>query len=142
MKRWFKFDKGDGFFKAEVPFQYEGPEYENMVIGCLYDAKLKNFGMATASKFALVPVGRLSLKLVNEYIQILYPEISLAKDNGYFYIYSDNDAVGLKLAALGSTSISVCHLNHGTIEKWREWVTSALNDSQRNELEREPVYPL
>jgi hypothetical protein len=142
MKRWFKFDKGDGVFKADVPFQYEGPEYENMVIGTLYSDDLKNLGTATASKFALVPVGRLSLKLVNEYIQIKYPEISLAKDNGFFYIYSDNDAVALKLAGLGCTSIGVCHLNHGTIKQWREWVESALNDSQRNELEREPVYPL
>lgn len=142
MQRWFRFDKGDGFFKAEVPFQYAGPKHENLVIGTLYDANKKKIGIDTASKFALVPMGRLSLKLVNEYIQMMYPEICLAKDNGFFYIYSDNNAVALKLATLGSTSIGVCHLNHTTIERWREFVTSALNDSQRNEWEREPVYPL
>ena len=142
MKRWYKFDKGDGFFQAETPFQYATPEYENMVLGWLHDADKKPICMTTASKFALVPVGRLSLKLVNEYIQIKYPEIELVKGNGYFYVYSDNDTVGLKLAGLYTTSIGVCHLKHASIEKWREMVDYVLMDSDRHESEREPVYPL
>lgn len=140
MKRWYTFNDGNkGYFEAKTPFQYTDGDN---VIGWLHDEEKNSLGMTTIPKHLLVPMGRFSLKLVNEYIQILYPEISLAKDNGYFYIYSDNDAVALKLAALGTTSISVCHLNQGTIEKWREWVQSALNDSQRNQWEREPVYPL
>lgn len=139
MRRWYTFNNGNkGFFEAKIPFQY----IEDQVIGWLHDENKQSLGMTTIPKHLLVPKGRLTLALVNEYIQILYPEITLAKDNGFFYIYSDNNATALKLAGLYSTSIPVCHLNHASIEKWREMVEYTLRDSERGNWERKPVYPL
>lgn len=62
----------------------------------------------------------ISLKRLNEKIDKIYPVVFLVKGEGYFYITSDDNEVGLKLAGFYQTSIYVCHLNHQSEEKWIE----------------------
>jgi len=82
----------------------------------------------------------ITLEKVNKYIQSIYPEIELVKGKGYFYVYSDNEEIGLKLSGLYTTSISVCNIRDLNLYLWLERVEYVLNDSYRYIGEREPVY--
>ena len=46
------------------------------------------------------------------------PRVTLVKGAGYFYIHSDDDEMGNKIAGLYTSSIPVCHLNHQTVQTW------------------------
>jgi len=59
-----------------------------------------------------------TLKQVNKAIQKQIGNVILQKGNGYFYVSSEDDRIGLKLASLYSTSIYVCHLNQQSVEDW------------------------
>jgi hypothetical protein len=137
MKRWHTIKNNVGYFKAKVPFEYS---YPSMVIGWLYDEKKNCLGMTAIAESRLIPVVNLTLAKVNKYIQQKYPEIELVKGKGYFYVYSKNDAIGLKLAGLFTTTIAVYSLNECTIERWLELVEYVLADSERIAYDRQPVY--
>lgn len=59
-----------------------------------------------------------NLKEVNREIHRIFPTVNLVRGNGYFYIASDDDEMGLKIAGLFTTSIPVCYLHEQTIEQW------------------------
>jgi hypothetical protein len=59
-----------------------------------------------------------TLAMVNKAIQAKYPTIMLVKGEGYFYIASNDDEMGLKIAGLYTSSIPVYSINQLSIEKW------------------------
>ena len=59
-----------------------------------------------------------TLNQVNKAIQRQLGNFTLQKGEGYFYLSSEDNELGLKLASLKSTSIYVCHLNHQSLEEW------------------------
>lgn len=61
---------------------------------------------------------RTTLKKVNEAIEKAFPNVFLVKGEGYFYIASDDEATGLKIAGLFQTSVYVCNLSAYTPEQW------------------------
>ena len=61
-----------------------------------------------------------TLKQVNNSIQKEIGNFTLVKGEGYFYIYSEDYELDLKLKSLYTTSIYVCHLNHQSIKDWLE----------------------
>lgn len=65
---------------------------------------------------------------VNKAIQQKFPDVILVKGHKYFYISSDNEEMGLKIAGLYTTSISVFSLGQQTIEKWVQDVEHLLSD--------------
>lgn len=82
---------------------------------------------------------RLTLAKVNKHIQAKYPLIQLVKGEGYFYVHSDDDAMGLKLAMLFTTSIPVYAINQLTIGGWMDSVEYVLRDGQQVEWNRNPI---
>lgn len=68
-----------------------------------------------------------SLAQVNREIQKRFPEIMLVKGRGYFYIASDDENMGLKLAELYTTSIMVNKLTQQTVEAWVKDVEYLVN---------------
>ena len=59
-----------------------------------------------------------TLKQVNKVIQKEVGNVILCKNEGYFFVSSDDDEIGLKLASLETTSIYVCYLNQQSVEEW------------------------
>lgn len=60
-----------------------------------------------------------TLAMVNKAIQAKYPTIMLVKGEGYFYIASDDDDMGLKIAGLYSSGIyGSFKINDLSIERW------------------------
>ena len=59
-----------------------------------------------------------TLKQLNKIIQEQIGDILLIKGKGYFYVTSEDEEIGLRLAGLDSTSIYVCHLNQQTVSQW------------------------
>tara|TARA_B100000768_G_C11021062_1_gene266114 strand:- start:12 stop:239 length:228 start_codon:yes stop_codon:yes gene_type:complete len=59
-----------------------------------------------------------TLKQVNKAIQKEVGNVILCKSEGYFFVTSNDDDIGLKLASLETTSIYVCHLNQQNLEDW------------------------
>lgn len=84
----------------------------------------------------------LTLKKINAELQKKYPGIELVRGQGYFYVYSEDDDLGLKLAGLYTTSIPVDKLNQMTMEKWIEAVEYVLKDMQRLPYARCPVFDI
>ena len=69
-----------------------------------------------------------TLKQVNRAIQKEIGNVELNKGKGYFYITSEDPEIGLKLSALFSTSIFVCHLNHQSVCEWVQDVKRITNN--------------
>tara|TARA_Y100000389_G_scaffold138948_1_gene136697 strand:- start:4022 stop:4249 length:228 start_codon:yes stop_codon:yes gene_type:complete len=59
-----------------------------------------------------------TLKQVNESIQKEVGNVILCKSEGCFFVTSDDNEVGLKLASLETTSIYICYLNQQSVEEW------------------------
>ena len=59
-----------------------------------------------------------TLKQVNEAIQREVGNVTLCRGAGYFYVTSDDRSLDLKLQAMYSTSIYVCHLSQQSLEAW------------------------
>ena len=70
---------------------------------------------------------RITIAQVNRAIGEKFPDVFLAKGEGYFYIASDNEEMGLRIAGLYTTSIPVYKLNEQTIEGWVRDVELLLN---------------
>ena len=83
----------------------------------------------------------LTLKKINKAVQKLYPEIQVVRTLDYFTVWSENEAISLKIAGLYQNSIHVYRVNQLTLEQWISHVKFVLDDNYRNELEREPVFP-
>lgn len=81
----------------------------------------------------------ITLAKVNKAIHAKFPEIKLIRGEGYYYIYSDNEALSLKIAGLFTSSIPVYSIKHASIEKLVEMVEHVLNDLDRSIYEREPI---
>jgi hypothetical protein len=83
---------------------------------------------------------RLTINKINARIQERFSGIKLTRGKGYFYLYSDDEVLALKLAALHTTTISVYSLNQVTMDRWMEFVEYVLKDSERNPSDRCPVF--
>tara|TARA_B100000497_G_scaffold17642_1_gene20835 strand:- start:178 stop:405 length:228 start_codon:yes stop_codon:yes gene_type:complete len=59
-----------------------------------------------------------TLKQVNKSIQKEVGNVILCKSEGCFFVTSDDNEVGLKLASLETTSIYICYLNQQSVEEW------------------------
>ena len=59
-----------------------------------------------------------TLKQLNKVIQKEVGNIILCKSEDCFFVSSDDNGIGLKLASLETTSIYVCYLNHQSVEEW------------------------
>jgi hypothetical protein len=69
-----------------------------------------------------------TLKQVNKTIQKKVGNVILCKSEGCFFVSSDDNKIGLKLASLETTSIYVCHLNHQSVEEWVEDVRQIVSN--------------
>lgn len=61
-----------------------------------------------------------TLKKVNEAIQKEFPTCFLVKGEGYYFIASDDEVWGNKIAMMYSQGIYTHSIKHQTIEKWLE----------------------
>jgi len=87
-------------------------------------------------------MARLTLKQVNKHIQTKYPDIFVQRIDGYFSVWSDDDATQLKISSLFSSGIYFTPtVNSLSLEKWMESVEYVIEDTQRSPSEREPLYP-
>jgi hypothetical protein len=59
-----------------------------------------------------------SLKQVNEAIQEKHPLVILVKGEGYFYITSDDEEMGLKIAGMHQSGIYVYSIQQLTVAQW------------------------
>ena len=59
-----------------------------------------------------------TLKQVKKSIQKEVGNVILCKSEGCFFVTSDDNEVGLKLASLETTSIYICYLNQQSVEEW------------------------
>lgn len=59
-----------------------------------------------------------TLSQINKAIQKQFKNVTLFKGEGYFYVWSDEEEMGLKLAGLDTTSIYVRYLNQQSLEEW------------------------
>lgn len=82
----------------------------------------------------------LTLAKVNKAINAKYPGIQLTKGEGYFYLFSDIEAIELKICHLFTSSIYVSAINHLSLDQWLMHVNRVLNDADQLETEREPVF--
>ncbi|QDP46482.1 MAG: hypothetical protein GOVbin4342_7 [Prokaryotic dsDNA virus sp.] len=69
-----------------------------------------------------------TLKQVNKAIHKKVGNVILCKSEGCFFVSSDDNETGLKLASLETTSIYVCHLNHQSVEEWVEDVRQIVSN--------------
>jgi len=69
-----------------------------------------------------------TLNQVNKAIQKEIGNVILEKGDGYFYVTSDDNSIGLHLSGLYSTSIYVCYLNHQTVDAWIEDVKNIVGN--------------
>jgi hypothetical protein len=67
-----------------------------------------------------------SLQQVNKALQEKFPGIFLTRGKGYYYIWSDDETIQLKLAGLYTTSIPVYSIKEQTVERWIEDVKELL----------------
>lgn len=82
---------------------------------------------------------RLTIRILNEAIQEKWPHVKLAKGKGYFYVYSDEADMGLKLAGLYTTSIDVDKINLMSLDRWVSEVEYVLRDKWRSVYEQVPA---
>ncbi len=71
-----------------------------------------------------------SLKELNRIIGEQFPKIQITKNRNYFYIYSDDRAMGLFLAGLWSTSIYCYRVSDMCIEDWKASVKRLLDNKE------------
>jgi hypothetical protein len=69
-----------------------------------------------------------TLKQVNQAIKKEIGNVELNKGYGYFYITSEDPEIGLKLSALFSNSIYVCHLKQQSVCEWIQDVKRITNN--------------
>jgi len=65
---------------------------------------------------------------VNKAIHNVYPTINLIKGDGYFYIYSNDAVMALRIAGLFTSSIAVYKINDLTIDQWVDSVKQLFKD--------------
>lgn len=75
---------------------------------------------------------RITMKQVNAAIEKEFPTVFLVKDKNYFFIASDNNEWGLRIAGLYQTSIHVARLNEMTVEEWVEDVRRLFKEKSSN----------
>jgi hypothetical protein len=68
-----------------------------------------------------------TLKKLNKNLKILYPNIQVAKGEGYFFIYSDDKYMGEFLSSKYTTSIHVNKVNDLTLNQWIEEIKLLIN---------------
>jgi hypothetical protein len=73
---------------------------------------------------------KITLKQVNAAIDKVHPKVFLVKDKNYFFIASDDEQMGLKIAGLYQASIYVSRLNELPIERWVSEVTKLLESTR------------
>lgn len=61
---------------------------------------------------------RITMKRINAAIAAKYPTVELIKDNGFFYLYSDNEEWGLRIAGMHQSSIMVARVDSYDIAGW------------------------
>lgn len=71
-----------------------------------------------------------NLKEVNKAIQAKFPKVELVRGEGYYYISSQDEEEGLKMAGLYTTSIPVAYLHQQTIQQWVDSVEDLLKDQE------------
>lgn len=71
----------------------------------------------------------LTLKRITKEIQKHWPKVELVRGEGYFYLYSSDEEVGLKLSSLYTTGIYVNLLSHLTLEQWVQEVRVIMNSN-------------
>lgn len=59
-----------------------------------------------------------SLEALNKEIQKKYPGLELVRGEGYYYLYSDDPELGLKIAGLFCSGIYVYDVSHISLERW------------------------
>ncbi len=64
---------------------------------------------------------------VNKAIAAKFPHVFLVRGKGYYYIASNDEATGLKIAGLYTSSIGVFSIKHQTVEAWVKDVETLLN---------------
>lgn len=72
-----------------------------------------------------------STRQVNKHLKHL-GDVKLIKGEGYYYIYSDDEEMSLKIAGLYTSSIHVHKLNQQTIARWVEDVESLFTSDMNN----------
>jgi hypothetical protein len=71
-----------------------------------------------------------NLAEVNKAIQAKFPKVELVRGRGYYYIASEDDEMGLKIAGLYTTSIPVAFLHQQTIQGWVNSVEYLFKDEE------------
>lgn len=59
-----------------------------------------------------------SISKVNAVIRRKFPKIFLARGEGYYYLASDDEEMGLKIAGLYQSGIYVFKAGHLTVQQW------------------------
>lgn len=80
---------------------------------------------------------------LNKEIKKVFPDIKLIrhKRHGYFQVASDNEEINEALAGLYTTTIGVNSASDQDLGSWMDDISAVLNDEERHESERQPVYP-
>lgn len=60
----------------------------------------------------------LTLNQINKAVQAKYPRVMVCRGEGYFYLWSEDEALQLKIAGLYDNNIGVCKVNHLSLEQW------------------------
>jgi len=63
---------------------------------------------------------KLTLRVVNEAIQKEFPTCFLHKGEGYFFIASDDEKWGMKIASMYQQGIYVHKINQQSLERWMQ----------------------
>jgi len=77
---------------------------------------------------------RLTLTALNKELEKHFPHVRLARGEGYYYIYSDNEETGLRIAGLYSSGIYVNQLKHLTIEQWIQEVRDLFDEDKNRSM--------
>lgn len=75
-----------------------------------------------------------SLAQVNKELHKKHPKIDIVKGKGYYYIASDDEEMGLKLAGLYTTSIPVFSITQQTVDQWLADVDLLLKDENSGDM--------
>lgn len=67
---------------------------------------------------------------VNKAIHKEFPHVNLAKGEGTFFLYSDDEKWGLDISGMYRNSIDICHLNQQSVEGWVDDVRELLKQIQ------------
>lgn len=72
-----------------------------------------------------------TLKQINKAIGEKYPGVFLVKGKGYFYIASDEEEMGLRIAGLYQSGIYVYRLSSYKVEEWVREVGYMLGENNK-----------